>query len=396
MSSKYELITRWYYFPALLWLAASLLVGIWIRVEWHQPFQSFFSMQNLIHTHSHASLLGWVYIVFAGFTLQHFIRKSVVQKIAAPMAAGLHLSNAGMFISFALQGYAFWSILFSTIHLILTLWLAVLYLICRKSSVNDLMANFTGAGWLWLVLSGFGPFALAFSGGMAGQWALFWLGSYLYLLTNGWVLFMLMAVLISTVTPGGKYKKWADIGFNLMFWSLPGSMLSMFYVISFPEWTMWAGWIFNIAFTAGTLMTILFLLNQPGGVSSYKILFYSGVMFLAAKSVIQIIAFYPELLYLSTNHHLKVAFLHLFLVGCTSLLLIYAVYKPAIPGTGYFNSAALIITGSVLMIMLLFMMPGLPMLGVFLFIPYQLLIALSGLLIITGIIWITFSYRRLI
>lgn len=100
----------WYHLPALVWLLLSLVSGIWIRLEWHMPLQSFFQTANLIHAHSHAALLGWIYLVFAGFTIRKLIQRGTAEKILVPMSLGLQVANVGMFVSFALQGYAFWSI----------------------------------------------------------------------------------------------------------------------------------------------------------------------------------------------------------------------------------------------------------------------------------------------
>ena len=381
-----SLVDVWFYKPAFIWLVLSLIVGIWIRFEWHSPIQSEFAIPHLIHTHTHAALLGWVYLIFSGFTLKTVIPERKATAIAVPMAVGLHLANVGMFIAFSLQGYAFWSILFSSIHLFLTVWLAVVYLFFRKKDAPLLVRNFTGSAWLWLMLSGFGPFALAFTGGMAGQWAQFWLGSYLYLLTNGWILFILIAVGIQYLHVKTDSNKWMNIGFNIMFYSLPGSMISMFYVLDISEKLQWIGWLFNVAFSIGTLMVVIPLIKPALKKTIDKWLVFQGLLFLIVKSVLQIIAFLPFLLYLTSNHHLKVLFLHLFLLGCVTLILIPFASHP--PKNKILNALApvLLLSGVVLMILFMGMMAGLPLFGVFLFLPYQLLMTISGILILAGVI----------
>ena len=166
-------LRRWFELPALFWLIAAVSIGIWIRLEWHTPMQSFFATSDLIHAHTHAALLGWVYLVMSGFTLRHFINESTASRVLRPMSAGLQIANAGMLVSFALQGYAFWSILFSSLHLFLMLWLAGLY-VMRPPSEPDksLSRKFASAAWFWQVVSGFGPIILAATGGMDGYDAL--------------------------------------------------------------------------------------------------------------------------------------------------------------------------------------------------------------------------------
>lgn len=383
-SNSNQLIKNWYYFPALVWFFISVIIGVWMRLEWHNPIQHYFDIRNLIHAHSHAALLGWMYIVFAGFTLKHFIHLTTVISVAKPMALTLHLSNVGMLIAFSLQGYAFWSILFSTIHLIATVWLAFLLLLRKDKRISEIAMKFAGAAWLWLILSGFGPFALAFTGGMASVWAQFWLGSYLYLLTNGWILFMMISILLHHLVKEENHPQ-LNFGFNLMYYTLPGSMLSMFYVLNFPIWVYWIGWFFNLAFALGSILVLVSLFKSTLKYEGSKFLLYSGLIFLGLKTALQLIAFWPSLIELTSNHLLKVSFLHLFLLGCISLLIISLFYSDKHQNSKTISFSHLLIgLGTISMIVLLFMMAGLPLIGYFIFLPYQFLFALTGGLIVAG------------
>ncbi len=378
-------INRWYYIPALIWLMVTLVSGIWLRLEWQYSIQQFLSVSDLIHAHSHAAMLGWIYIAFAGFTLKYCIRTSTAVKNAIPMAVLLHVSNVGMFVSFSLSGYAFWSILWSSVHLVATLWLAYLLVFYMKKSENKLFETFLLTAWLWLIIAGFSPIALAISGGMSSKLAQFWLGSYLYLSTNGWILFMTLAVLVQNL-PLERICKLDWLGYWLMTICLPFSMISMFYTFELEYQLYYLGWIMNIAFSAGTIIVCVRLLSTLHSNPTIKTIFFTGLCLLVAKSLLQVITFHPNFLYLTNYHLLKVAFLHLFLFGSVTLLIISGIYDYALLSKSYqkmINTSLL--TGVLSMIFFIFAMPGLPLLGYIFIYPWHLLMAISGLLTLFGV-----------
>jgi hypothetical protein len=382
-------LRRWFYLPALFWLIAAASIGIWIRLEWYAPMQDFFRTQDLIHAHTHAALLGWVYLVMSGFTLRHFIRRETAIRVLRPMSAGLQLVNLGMLVSFALQGYAFWSILFSAAHLFLTLWLAVLY-VMRPASRSDasLSRRFAASAWFWQVVSGFGPIILAATGGMSGALAEFWLGSYLFLLLNGWIIFIMLSMWIHQTGADTAAGSSAWTGHHLMHLSLFPALLSMFYGAGLPDWTMWAGWAgfgFNLMHSFGIMLLLPLLWKARAYVShaaAVRLLLGLATLLLGLKAGLQALSYYPELLYLTKNHLLRVAFLHLVLLGLLTPLLLYFGYermnqskKIATQVTGLALSSGFITT------LILFWIPLSGMLGVYLFWPWQLLMALAGALL---------------
>jgi len=378
-------IHRWYFLPALLWLVVAVAVGTWIRFEWHSPSQSFFAIPNLIHAHTHAALLGWVYLVMGGFTLKHFINKKTAARILLPMSVGLQLSNLGMLVSFALQGYGFWGIFFSSTHLFLTLWLAVLFLWRPDKSQAGLSKDLAAAAWLWQVLSGFGPFALAFTGGMSGTMAQFWLGSYLFLMLNGWIIFMLLSIWFHQPGLARRVSAREKIGFNLMFITLLPALISMLYGLGISRELLWLGFGANLLHGAGLLMLLPVLWPGKATPLTGRLILRTGLLLLAAKAVIQPVSYFPDLLHLTTNHLLKVGFLHMVLLGLVTPVLLYLGYSTLQKSSPITLTVALLSVGSgLLTTAILFWIPLAGMAGIFVFWPWQLLMGIAGVAVVTA------------
>jgi len=382
-------VCRWYFLPALVWLLVAVAIGTWIRFEWHSPSQTWFQIPHLIHSHTHAALLGWVYLVMAGFTLKLFIRPETARKVAVPMSVGLQIANAGMLVSFALQGYAFWSILFSSLHLFLTLWLAILFLLRPDKRRTDISRDFAGAAWLWHVLSGFGPFALAFSGGMTGTMAQFWLGSYLFLLLNGWIIFMMLAIWFSRPEVAARVGRREHFALNLMFITLLPALLSMLYPLGISERLIRIGFVFNLLHGIGILMLLPALWPAKSSGQIKALIPAAAVTLLGMKAVTQAISYYPDLIFLTQNHLLKVGFLHMVLLGFVTPLLLWFICDALRART----RTALIITLMLLISVLgttliLFWIPLGAMAGIYLFWPWQLIMGILGLLFVASVLWL--------
>lgn len=109
------LVAVWFYKPAFIWLILSLIVGIWIRFEWHSPMQSVFAIPHVIHTHTHAALLGCVTLIlipFASHPPKNIILKAltpvlllsgvVMMLLFMAMMAGLPLLGMFLFLPYQL------------------------------------------------------------------------------------------------------------------------------------------------------------------------------------------------------------------------------------------------------------------------------------------------------
>ena len=77
-----------------------------------------FAYKNVLHAHSHVLLLGFIFNALLIFVWIEFTKG--IDKVSFYFFLALQVCMTIMVIAFILQGYAFYSILFSTLHLFLS------------------------------------------------------------------------------------------------------------------------------------------------------------------------------------------------------------------------------------------------------------------------------------
>ena len=130
-----------------------------------------------------------------------------------------------MLFTFAWQGYAAFSIAFSTLHIILS-YVFILFVIKDLKKIQNpaLSLKFIYAGLFFLFLSSFGPWGLVFVvvSGLA-QTDLYKQAIYFYLhfQYNGWFIFTLTGLWLSHIEKSGinLNKKHFSAAFNILFYS---------------------------------------------------------------------------------------------------------------------------------------------------------------------------------
>lgn len=110
---------RWFRTALInLLLAASL--GTLLRFAFVEEV-AWMKYKNVLHAHSHVAMLGWVYLALYNLLLHAFLPPATLER---PLYRRLfwltQLSVAGMFVSFPIQGYAGFSIAFSTFHMLVS------------------------------------------------------------------------------------------------------------------------------------------------------------------------------------------------------------------------------------------------------------------------------------
>jgi len=110
----------------------------------------------VLHSHSHVLLLGFIFnalliLVWTKFT-------SNIDKVSYRYYIALQVCVSVMLVTFILQGYGFFSILFSTLHL----WLSYILLVrlWKRLNGNDASNNLIKVGIVFHFLSSIGPYVL--------------------------------------------------------------------------------------------------------------------------------------------------------------------------------------------------------------------------------------------
>lgn len=78
-----------------------------------------FNYTFLLHAHSHTVMLGWCYLAVYTFIVAHFLPKDFQNKPKYNRLFWLtQFSVVGMAVTFPITGYALYSIIFSTLHIL--------------------------------------------------------------------------------------------------------------------------------------------------------------------------------------------------------------------------------------------------------------------------------------
>ena len=76
----------------------------------------------IVHSHSHIALLGWVYLALTTLLYKLYLNTLNSDKKYQNIFWFTQLTLVGMLLTFPFQGYALFSIVFSTLFLIASYW----------------------------------------------------------------------------------------------------------------------------------------------------------------------------------------------------------------------------------------------------------------------------------
>src|SRR5690606_16711455 len=103
------------------------LLGMLMRYKIGFDFP-FLVQKHLLHSHSHFAFAGWISHTL--MVLMVYFMKNKTTAIALPKYTWLIIANLvcsyGMLVFFIIQGYAFWSILFSTLSILCPISLLII------------------------------------------------------------------------------------------------------------------------------------------------------------------------------------------------------------------------------------------------------------------------------
>jgi len=221
----------------IFFLLLTAISGVWMRLfPFWGKIQSV-PYDHILHAHSHGAVLGWLFlasfIIFLSLSWNEIPNKKHVNTmfIVTVFVTGL------MFIAFIYEGYAKFSIIFSTSHIFIEYWVAIyIFIFMKKRNMMPKISRyFINAGLLTLIISSIGPFSL---GGLAASGLkdtpFFDMAIYFYLhfQYNGWLYLMLVGLFIwflnkKQVPLNGK---WLRMSFWIYFVALfPGFFLSILW-----------------------------------------------------------------------------------------------------------------------------------------------------------------------
>ena len=320
------------------------LLGVFMRM-FHVVDISF-NYKNILHTHSHIALLGWVYTVLTTLIYKLFLSEKGKEKAFNKLFWSTQISIIGMMVSFPITGYAFFSIVFSTLFLLNSYVFVWLFLKHTSPKQKQLYSYKLIRTALWLmVFSSLGPWALGIimnTLGSTSPWYRNAIYFFLHFQYNGWFIVALLGLFFVYLEKNKNSLVLLEIGlFENEGVFIPIKKFKLFYslfivgvFLTFFHSLLWMkpsllfnalaliGSIFQLVAFFVLLESIQHLAKRLNGTLS-KIenqLLKTVKLLFTIKLIFQIVGSFPVISNLvSMNKDLIIAYLHWVFLGIVSI-----------------------------------------------------------------------------
>jgi hypothetical protein len=322
----FKLSQSWMIWTFFFFLAASLF-GVMMRYYFVGELP-FFTYKHLLHAHSHLALLGWGYLLIMGYYVFNFCTDPKRIKIYKWMLFINIVAGLGMMLSFPIQGYGTFSILFSSIQLFSSYYFAIQILKDLKSYKNQSWARMMKFSIFWMLLSTLGLLAIGPVGAILGKnHPLYYMSVqwFLHLQFSGWFTYSVFGILIHYLDKKGKkiqiptYQEWILHLSVLMTYALSVSWSTPIPILT-PTNSL--GVILQSIAYFGILKLII-QSSFPGlkfPSQWAERLLYFGIISLVAKALVMALLVIPDVAQISITIRLfVVGFIHLVMLGTVTL-----------------------------------------------------------------------------
>lgn len=332
-----------YTYSANSWIRFSLFslllvsfLGVLMRYKIGFEFP-YLDQKYLQHAHSHFAFVGWVsqtLMVLMVKILQPSLSASRLKSYQSLLILNL-IAAFGMLVAFIIQGYALFSISFSTLTIIISFIFAFLYVKDDHLLPDTNSRNWFRAALFFNILSSLGTFALVYM--MATKkipqhaylGSLYW---FLHFQYNGWFFFAIMGLFFNylySIVPDIKKS-------DATFWLFAASCIPA-YGLS-VLWLNIPTWIYAVVIAAaiaqfGGWIKFLLLLKESTFLKSEKIdklskfLLLFVAIALSIKLSLQLGSVVPAISKFAFGFRpIVMAYLHLVLLAITSAFLIAYIY----------------------------------------------------------------------
>lgn len=315
-----EAHARRYAWYAAAALALTVVAGTWLRVAMlHPPALGGFAFRHAVHAHSHVALFGWTTMALLAVIVR---AAGIARPWARRHAQLVALGSAAAFVGFLQMGYAAPTIAVATAHV--ALWWAFAALAWRPLAVAPPVARrFLRAALMLLVVSGLGTVApgIAMATGVADPWIRA-LAVELFLspFLVGWLGLGAAGALYATIDRPRHHRLVLPL---LALGAVPVALLRAGAPAP-AEWLTLVGRAGTLAAGAGTLLLALDVLRAPRRPPLVRL---AGAAFLIAGITDVGVALAADGALLA-NQQLRVAYLHLVLLGAVTPALLATAVAP--------------------------------------------------------------------
>lgn len=298
------------------------LMGLLLRWMYVAPIEGI-NFQFLMHGHSHVAMLGWVYLMLYCLIFHFFVPKEAQQKsIYNQLFWVTELAVVGMMIDFPAQGYAFLSILFSTLHIFCSYYFC--YLIWKDAQPSTFPEKrMLRTALFFMVFSTLGVWCLGPAVGLMGKASAFYqiaIQFFLHFQFNGWFMFAVLALFFKQSRINVEEKKF-QLFYNFL---VIGTILTLALPVSWSLSNPIFYWINAIGITIQLISFILFAQLIQSQFQTFfsplsfieKTVYRFALCSLALKVIIQLVVLVPQLAQVSHEiRNFVIGYIHLTMLG---------------------------------------------------------------------------------
>lgn len=192
----------------------------------------------LVHTHSHVALLGWVYVSLTSLIYFLFLKKAEIDKLYRQIFWFTQITILGMLLTFPFQGYALFSIIFSTLFLVASYFFAWMVI---KKVPQEYKTKFSfrcvKAALIYMIISSIGPWALGAIMSTLGSTSIWYkiaIYFYLHFQYNAWFILALLGIMFFVLEEQNLAPR--EKAFRSFFYLInTGLILSFFLSVLFAK-----------------------------------------------------------------------------------------------------------------------------------------------------------------
>lgn len=289
--------------------------------------------RHIVHTHSHIALLGWVYTALSTLIYYCFIDQKNISKKYRRLFWCTQLTFIGMLISFPLTGYALFSIIFSTLFLLVSYWFFGFIIKHTKQKLkNGNSYKLIKVSFWFMMFSSIGPWVLGAIMNTLGNTSIWYKNAiyfYLHFQYNGWFIVALIGLFFYQLE-----KQQIEISkkeFKRFYWLLISSVLLTFCISVL--WTK-PPIIFNLLGGLGSILQFfafgyLFKILKPQiknlslRTPLTKLVFTTVIVLFALKMLMQLMGAIPYFAHLiSVQIDFAIGYLHWTFLGVVSIAIL--------------------------------------------------------------------------
>lgn len=300
------------------------LMGLMLRFFFVQPVS--INFRFLTHAHSHAAMLGWVFLMLYVLIVHHFIldKKPIYNRLFWLT----EFAVIGMMVSFPFQGYAAISISFSTLHILCSYYFV--RLVWKNHDVRSITTKLLlKASLIFMLLSTIGIWCLGPAVSLLGQASAFYqiaIQFFLHFQFNGWFLFAILTVFLNQfhISNNQLFKRF----FKLL---VVGTILTFAMPVSWFAFHPILLWINGLGVVIQVLALYYFIkLLQPHWLSFWannskmtKRIYRFALLCFMLKIALQTLSLIPEVAEMAYQYRdFVIGFIHLTMLGVITGFLI--------------------------------------------------------------------------